>query len=204
MSRAIEELLERNRSWAEASKARDPGFFTRLAGQQAPRFLWIGCSDSRVPANQITGLEPGEMFVHRNVANVVAPADLNLLAVVQFAVDVLGVRDVVVCGHYGCGGVGAVLDGRRFGLVDHWLHEVEEIRLRHEEELAALPDRDARWRRLCELNVEAQVERLARTAVVRDAWTRGAELELHGWVYGLDDGRLRDLGVSRAGPAVAG
>jgi len=202
LSRELGELLERNRRWAEATLERDPEFFRRLSGQQSPRFLWIGCSDSRVPANQVTGLEPGEMFVHRNVAHVVAPTDLNLLAVVQFAVDVLGVRDVVVCGHYGCGGVGAVLDGARHGLVDHWLHEIEEIRLRHEAELAALPDRESRWRRLCELNVESQVERLARTAVVRDAWSRGAELELHGWIYGLEDGRLRDLGVSVDSPTL--
>jgi carbonic anhydrase len=199
VSSEVQRLLERNRAWAESVVRADPDFFLRLAAQQSPRVLWIGCSDSRVPATQITDLSPGEMFVHRNVANVVVPTDLNLLAVVQFAVDVLRVSDVVVCGHYGCGGVGAVAEGRRLGLVDHWLRAVEEVQERHAAELAALPDAASRQARLCELNVLAQVDNLCRTSVVHDAWEAGRELEVHGWIYDLADGRLRDLGVRRTG-----
>jgi carbonic anhydrase len=198
-----DELLRRNRLWAEATERSDPDFFRRLAGQQAPRFLWIGCSDSRVPATQITDLAPGEIFVHRNVANVVSPTDLNLLSATQFALDVLRVEEVVVCGHYGCGGVGAVLRRERHGLVDHWLRAIVEVRERHEEELAALPDDAARLARLCELNVQAQVDNLCRTSVVRDAWRRGQRLAVHGWIYGVADGRLRDLGVTRTAPPSA-
>jgi carbonic anhydrase len=197
----VADLLERNRTWAEGTLERDPEFFARLARQQSPKFLWIGCSDSRVPATQITDLDPGEMFVHRNVANIVSPTDLNLLAVVQFALDVLGVEDVIVCGHRGCGGVEAVLDGRRAGLVDHWLHEVDEVREEIADELARLPDRAARSARLVEANVAAQVAKLCRTQVVRDAWAAGRRLAVHGWIYDLADGRLRDLGVTRQGPA---
>jgi len=198
----LAELLERNRSWAEAQVARDPGYFSRLVRQQSPRLLWVGCSDSRVPATQITDLDPGEIFVHRNVANVVSPTDLNLLAVTQFAIDVLRVSDVVVCGHYGCGGVQAVAEGQRHGLVDHWLRAVEAVKERHADELAALPDDAARGQRLVELNVEAQVGNLCRTSVVHDAWAAGRDLQVHGWIYDLADGRLRDLGVTRSGLAV--
>ncbi|GMU65582.1 MAG: carbonic anhydrase [Acidobacteriota bacterium] len=199
MTLRVADLLERNRLWAEATSQRDPEFFVRLARQQSPKFLWIGCSDSRVPATQITDLDPGEMFVHRNVANIVSPTDLNLLAVVQFALDVLGVGDVIVCGHHGCGGVEAVLDGRRAGLVDHWLHEVDEVREEIADELARLPDRARRSARLAEANVAAQVAKLCRTQVVRDAWTAGRSLAVHGWIYDIADGRLRDLGVTRTG-----
>ncbi len=194
--RTLDELLERNRSWAADLTARDPEFFPTLARQQAPGYLWIGCSDSRVPANQIVGLLPGELFVHRNVANVVVHTDLNCLSVLQFAVDVLKIRDVIVCGHYGCGGVGAALRGDRLGLIDNWLRHVQDVRDRHRDELAALPDEGARVDRLCELNVVAQVANVCETTIVQDAWARRQPLTVHGWIYGLGDGRLRDLGVS--------
>jgi len=200
-----EAILERNRSWAASRVAEDPQFFSRLLGQQTPKILWIGCSDSRVPATQITDLAPGEIFVHRNVANVVSPTDLNLLAATQFAVDVLRVSDIIVCGHYGCGGVEAVMAHRRLGLVDHWLRAVEEVQERHAEELAAISDAARRSARLAELNVASQVANLCRTSVVHDAWATGDELRVHGWIYDLADGRLKDLGVTReqgARPAI--
>ena len=188
-----EELFARNRAWAEAMTRRDPQFFARLRNQQAPQFLGIGCSDSRVPANEIVGLLPGEMFVHRNVANVVVHADVNCLSCLQYAVDVLKVRDVIVCGHYGCGGVLSALRDDRLGLVDNWLRHVQDVRWKHEQELAALPDDAARHRRLCELNVVEQVLNVSQTTVVREAWARGQPLELHGWIYDVGDGLLRDL-----------
>jgi len=188
-----EELFARNRAWAEAMTRRDPQFFARLRNQQAPQFLWIGCSDSRVPANEIVGLLPGEMFVHRNVADVVVHADVNCLSCLQYAVDVLKVRDVIVCGHYGCGGVLSALRDDRLGLVDNWLRHVQDVRWKHEQELAALPDDAARHRRLCELNVVEQVLNVSQTTVVREAWARGQPLELHGWIYDVGDGLLRDL-----------
>ena len=188
-----EELFARNRAWAEAMTRRDPQFFARLRSQQAPQFLWIGCSDSRVPANEIVGLLPGEMFVHRNVANVVVHADVNCLSCLQYAVDVLKVRDVIVCGHYGCGGVLAALRDDRLGLVDNWLRHVQDVRWKHEQELAALTDEAARHRRLCELNVAEQVLNVSQTTVVREAWARGQALELHGWIYDVGDGLLHDL-----------
>jgi carbonic anhydrase len=191
---AIDELLERNRRWAESVAAGDPGFFERLSHQQAPKYLWIGCSDSRVPANQITGLNPGEVFVHRNVGNVVVHADLNCLAVLQFAVDLLRVEHVIVCGHYGCSGVQATLEGRRVGLADNWLRHIGDVANRHDVALRAT-DAAARADLLCELNVIEQVENVCQTTVVRDAWDRAQALSVHGWVYGLRDGRLRDLGV---------
>ena len=193
----VEELLARNRRWAEGVEAADPEFFRRLEAQQRPRFLWIGCSDSRVPATQITDLTPGDMFVHRNVANVVASGDPNLLAVVEFAVDTLAVSDLIVCGHYGCGGVEAVLDGRRRGRVGEWLAPVAEVYERHRDELEGLVERGPRFDRLCELNVEAQVEELCRTPSVAAAWQAGRALTVHGWIYRVGDGRLHDLGVSR-------
>jgi carbonic anhydrase len=199
----LREILENNRRWAERVRAQEPTFFEDLSAIQAPEILWIGCSDSRVPANQITGQRPGEVFVHRNVANVVVHTDLNCLSVIQFAVDVLGIRHVIVCGHYGCGGVKAALEGQRLGLVDNWLRYVEDVRDAHAEALAALPEGQARWDRLCELNVIEQVLHVTQTTVMRDAWARGQEVTVHGWIYALRDGRLRDLRVSAGSPAEA-
>jgi len=194
-------LFARNRAWAAAMVADDPTFFTTLAQRQAPAYLWIGCSDSRVPANQIVGLAPGDVFVHRNVANVVVHTDLNCLSVLQYAVDVLGVRHVIVCGHYGCGGVKAALDGARHGLIDNWLRHVSDVHEKHADEIASLPDA-SRLDRLCELNVVEQVTNVSQTTIVRDAWTRGQDVTIHGLVYGLADGLLRDLGVSVGRPAL--
>ena len=199
----LREILENNRRWAERVRAQQPSFFEDLSAIQKPTILWIGCSDSRVPANQITGQLPGEVFVHRNVGNVVVHTDLNCLSVIQFAVDVLGIRHVIVCGHYGCGGVKAALESQRLGLVDNWLRYIEDVRDAHAEALAAVPEGEARWNRLCELNVIEQVLHVSQTTVMRDAWTRGQEVTVHGWIYGLRDGRLRDLGVSAGSPAEA-
>ena len=187
------ELLSRNRDWAEEVTRAQPDFFRKLATQQAPRYLWIGCSDSRVPANQILGLMPGEIFVHRNVANVVVHTDLNCLSVIQFAVDVLKVRHIIVCGHYGCGGVEAALHNRRLGLIENWLRHVQDVRNRHAAELEGMESDAARLHRLCELNVLAQVMNVAQTTLVQDAWGRGQKLSVHGLVYSLDDGVLRRL-----------
>jgi len=175
---------------------RDPEFFTRLSRQQAPRYLWIGCADSRVPANQIVGLLPGEMFVHRNVANVVVHTDLNCLSSIQFAVEVLKVEHIIVCGHYGCGGVAAALRDDKLGLIDNWLRHIQDVRLKHRVSLDALAIESQRHDRLCELNVIEQVVNVSQTTVVRDAWTRGQMLAVHGWIYGLRDGLIRDLGMS--------
>ncbi len=194
--RSLKQLLEGNRAWAANVKKQDPEFFSRLSQQQAPGYIWIGCSDSRVPANQIVGLLPGEMFVHRNVANVVVHADLNCLSAVQFAVDWLKVKHIIVCGHYGCGGVLAALRDDKLGLVDNWLRHVQDVRLKYHAEIAALPDEPARHTRLCELNVIEQVFNMSQTTVVRDAWARGQDLTVHGWIYGLQDGIIRDLEVS--------
>jgi carbonic anhydrase len=193
------QLLENNRAWAAEMRRREPGFFARLSRQQSPRYLWIGCSDSRVPANQIVGLLPGEMFVHRNVANVVVHADLNCLSAIQFAVEVLRVEDVIVCGHYGCGGVLAALRNEKLGLVDNWLRHVQDVGARHQAQLDGLADESQRHARLCELNVIEQVVNVSQTTVVRDAWARGQALSVHGWIYGLGDGLLRDLGMCVAG-----
>ena len=193
--RSLSHLFDNNRDWAAEMTRQDPAFFTRLSGQQAPHYLWIGCSDSRVPANQIVGLPPGEMFVHRNIANVVVHSDLNCLSVMQFAVEFLRVQHIIVCGHYGCGGVAAALRGDRLGVVDNWLRHVQDVRWKHHHELDALPNDDVRRRRLCELNVLEQVVNAAQTTVVRDAWARGQSLSVHGWVYALEDGLLRDLGL---------
>ena len=190
---ALDDLLANNRAWAAETTARVPDFFERLAGLQSPDYLWIGCSDSRVPANQIVGLPPGELFVHRNIANVVAHSDLNCLSVVQFSVEVLKVRHIIVCGHYGCGGVLAALRDDRLGLADNWLRHVKDVHERHREEVAALPTEAERHVRLCELNVMDQVENVAQTTVVRDAWSRGQDLTIHGWIYDLRDGLLREL-----------
>ena len=188
----LSELFANNRRWA-ADRARvDPDFFRRLTAQQAPAYLWIGCSDSRVPANEIVDLPPGELFVHRNVANVVVHTDLNCLSVLQFAVDVLRVKDIIVCGHYGCGGVRAALTGAKLGLIDNWLRHVQDVRQKHAAEIDLLPE-DAREDRLCELNVLEQAVNVCETTIVQDAWARGQRVTIHAWLYRLDDGLLRDL-----------
>jgi carbonic anhydrase len=196
--RFLQDLFANNRAWAARRLEEDPEFFVRLVAQQSPLYLWIGCSDSRVPANEIVGLPPGELFVHRNVANLVVHTDLNCLSVLQFAVDVLRVRHVIVTGHYGCGGVRAALEGQRLGLIDNWLRHVQDVRERHDALLAGLGDATARANRLCELNVVEQVRHVCETTIVQDAWDRGQPLAVHGLVYGLTDGRLRDLGTSVA------
>jgi carbonic anhydrase len=195
-----QQLFENNRQWAAAISAEDADFFSKLAAQQSPEYLWIGCSDSRVPANELLGLLPGELFVHRNIANVVVHTDLNCLSVLQFAVDVLKVKHVIVCGHYGCSGVHAALVGRRVGLADNWLRHVQDVHLKHERYLGeALPPRE-RLDRLCELNVIEQVTNLCQTTIVQDAWERGQELTIHSLIYGIHDGLLRDLGASISAP----
>jgi carbonic anhydrase len=191
----LDRLIQNNRAWAADRVKRDPTFFTRLEKQQAPEFLWIGCSDSRVPANEIVGLDPGELFVHRNVANVVVHTDLNCLSVLQFAVDVLKVKHVIVCGHYGCGGIRASLEKDAHGLIDNWLRHVQDVARAHETKLDAIPSMEARVDKLCELNVIDQVQNVARTTIVQDAWRRGHAVQLHGWVYGLKDGLISDLGI---------
>ena len=198
---SVENLKANNLAWSQAKRQVDPQFFSRLAGQQSPAFLWIGCADSRVPANEIVGLDPGEMFVHRNVANLAPPQDTNYLAVLQFAVQVLKVRDVLVVGHYGCGGVRAALEDKRHGLLDHWLQPIRNTAERHRDELAALPNHHAREARLVELNVIRQVRNVASDVFVRDAWKAGQPLAVHGWVYALSDGLVHDLGVTIASPA---
>jgi carbonic anhydrase len=192
---SLPQLFENNRRWAADITARQPDFFKRLAAQQAPQYLWIGCSDSRVPANEIVGLDPGELFVHRNVANVVVHTDLNCLSVIQFAVDVLKVRHVIVTGHYGCGGVQAALDEARLGLIDNWLRHVRDVRRQHQAIVDATPP-PRRAAVLCELNVIEQARHVCETSVVQDAWARGQPLTVHSWIYGLEDGRLRELGFS--------
>ena len=197
--RVLPHLFQNNRDWAARVTAERPDFFQQLAAQQSPEYLWIGCSDSRVPANQIVGLLPGELFVHRNVANVVVHTDLNCLSVLQFAIDVLKVRHVIVCGHYGCGGVRAALDHAKLGLTENWLRHVQDVRSKHASTIAALDEHDVRLRRLCELNVIEQALHVCETTVVRDAWERGQEVTVHGWIYDLHDGLLRDLNVVVSG-----
>ena len=194
----LEHLFENNRNWSESIRQVQPEFFLELAQQQSPKYLWIGCADSRVPANQIVGLMPGELFVHRNVANLVVHSDLNCLSVMQFAVDILKVRHIIVCGHYGCGGVGAALRKERLGLSDNWLRHVQDVHQQHQQALADLPDAQAHDR-LCELNVTEQVGNVCRTTIVQDAWARGQELAVHGWIYGLHGGLLQDLKVTVTG-----
>ena len=196
----LDELLEKNRVWAAKIRAEDPDFFKQLSRQQAPRYLWIGCSDSRVPANQVTGLAPGEVFVHRNIANVVVHADLNALSVMQFAVDRLRVEHIIVCGHYGCSGVHAALSGSRVGLADNWLRHVGDVANKHADLLAEIELESLRHARLCELNVIEQVVNVCQTTVVQDAWARGQPLSVHGWIYGLLDGRIRELGLGVEAP----
>jgi carbonic anhydrase len=194
--KTLPELFENNRRWSERLRAQDPAFFRELSAQQSPQYLWIGCSDSRVPATQLVDLQPGEMFVHRNVANLVVHTDLNCLSVLQFAVEVLRVRHVIVCGHYGCGGVEAAMRGTRLGLIDNWLRHVQDVMQRHTLLLEGIEDEARRSDRLCELNVIEQVFNVGQTTVVEGAWARGQELTLHGWVYSLENGLLRDLRVT--------
>ena len=198
--RSLSRLFENNRAWAARIQRDDPEFFRLLARQQSPAYLWIGCADSRVPANEIVGLLPGELFVHRNIANLVVHTDLNCLSVLQFAVDLLKVRHVIVCGHYGCSGVLAALRGERVGVADNWLRHIQDVREQHAARLQTLPDLARQGDRLCELNVIEQVVNVCRTTIVRDAWDRDQELSVHGWIYGLTDGLLRDLGVTITGP----
>jgi carbonic anhydrase len=197
-SNGVAHLLENNRQWAARVTAGDPSFFPSLSRQQSPRYLWIGCSDSRVPANEIVGLAPGELFVHRNVGNIVVHTDLNCLSVLQYAVDVLRVRHVIVCGHYGCGGISAAHAGRSLGLIDNWLRHAQDVMQKHAPLLEAIADEEQRVHRLCELNVAEQVLNVGRTTIVQQAWERGQPLAVHGWIYSLRDGLLRDLGVSAA------
>jgi carbonic anhydrase len=191
----LHNLLDKNKAWAEGIKAQDPEFFQTLAAQQNPNYLWIGCSDSRVPATHLIGLMPGELFVHRNVANVVVHTDFNCLSVMQYAVDVLKVSHIIVCGHYGCGGVEAAMKNLKLGLIDNWLRHVQDVMQRHTATLSTAKDETERLDRLCELNVIEQVLNVSRTTIIQSAWERGQELTVHGWIYGLDDGLLRDLGI---------
>jgi carbonic anhydrase len=195
---SLANLLANNRQWSERQIQRDPQFFERLCDIQSPKFLWIGCADSRVPANEIVGLAPGELFVHRNIANVAPTDDTNCMAVVQYAVEVLKVEHIIVCGHYGCGGVKAALGGHLHGSIDRWIQHIRTVRSAHAAELDELPDPVARWRRLCELNVAAQVRSAGQIPYVREAWQRGQALAVHGWIYDLRDGLLRDLKVGIA------
>lgn len=196
----LDRLKRNNREWAERKIAADAGFFRRLESQQTPEYLWIGCSDSRVPANEIVGLDPGEMFVHRNIANLAPPQDANYLSVLQFAVEVLKVKHIFVVGHYGCGGIAAAVDGRRRGLVDHWLHPIREVYESNRDELDAIGNTRERLNRLCELNVIRQMKNVASDLFVLDAWARSQELSVHGWVYSLSSGIITDLNVTVSGP----
>jgi carbonic anhydrase len=204
MSTTLEELFESNRRWAEETERREPGFFTRLLKQQAPQYLWIGCADSRVPANEILGLLPGDVFVHRNVANVVVHSDLNALSVMQFAIDLLKVRHVMVVGHYGCAGVVAALENRRIGLADNWIRHVQDVRNKHRAWLEGMEDGELRMKALCELNVLEQSLNVCETTVVQDAWSREQSVVVHGWVYGLHNGLLEDLKITVANAAEVG
>ena len=195
----LDHLKANNRAWAARKVSADAGFFKRLEGQQAPEYLWIGCSDSRVPANEIVDLDPGELFVHRNVANLAPPQDANYLSVLQFAVDVIRVKHIIVVGHYGCGGIAAAVNGKRLGLVDHWLHPIREVYAAHRAELEAIEDERARLNRLCELNVMRQVDNVSSDVFVQDAWARGQDLLVHGWVYSISNGLVTDLNVTVAG-----
>lgn len=196
----IQELLENNRQWARGAKMVDPAYFEKLTTQQSPRFLWIGCADSRVPANQITGLAPGEIFVHRNIANVVVHSDFNCLSVIEYAVAILKVKHIIVCGHHGCGGVKAAMQNHRLGLIDNWLRHIRDVRQKHEDTLAYIADETKAIDLLCELNVREQVSNVCHTTIVQAAWDRGQELSVHGWVYSLRDGLLKDLDTTISSP----
>jgi carbonic anhydrase len=193
--RTLKHLFDNNRAWAARVTAQDPEFFQKLAAQQTPQYLWIGCADSRVPANQITDLMPGEVFVHRNLANVIVHTDLNSLSVIQYAVEVLKVKHIIVCGHYGCGGVRAAMQTQEFGLLDNWLRHLKDVYQLHEAELGAIGDDQRRFERFCEVNVIEQVAHVCQTTIVQGAWRRGQELSIHGWIYGVSDGLLKDLDV---------
>ena len=197
----LEELFQKNRAWAAQITRHDPGFFQRLSLQQSPRYLWIGCSDSRVPANEIIGLQPGELFVHRNISNLVVHTDLNCLSVLQYSVDVLRVRHVIVCGHYGCGGVEAAWSNSNVGLAHNWLRHIQDVRQKYQGHFSNFSNKDQQVDRLCELNVIEQVIHAAQTTIVEEAWTRGQELSIHGWIYRLTDGLLHDLGLTVKGAA---
>lgn len=199
--RELPDLFDNNRDWANNQSDSSPGFFSELAKQQRPEYLWIGCADSRVPANQIVGLQPGSVFVHRNIANVVVHSDMNCLSVIEYAVRVLGVKHIIVCGHYGCGGVQAALGDQPIGLIDNWLRHIRDVRQKHHDELAHISDDQARVDRLCELNVIEQVKNVCHTSIVQQAWRDRQSLCVHGWIYGLSDGLLRDLGVCITGPS---
>lgn len=200
LMRILKELFENNQNWAEIKKQGDPDFFHKLASQQAPKYLWIGCSDSRVPANEIVGLAPGELFVHRNVGNVVVHTDLNCLSVLQYAVEVLHVQHVIVCGHYGCGGVQTAMSKRQLGLIDNWLRNIKDIYRKNQETLEAIPDDGQRLNLLCELNIAEQVFNVCHTTIVQNAWQRGQSVSVHGWIYGIEDGILQDLGLCITSP----
>ena len=195
----LKKLFDSNRNWAAKIKETDPHFFTKLSQQQSPEYLWIGCSDSRVPSNQIVDLLPGEIFVHRNIANIVIHTDLNCLSVIQYAVEILKVKHIIVCGHYGCGGIRAAMDRNTYGLIDTWLHHIKDVYRHHQKKLDALTDENERLNLLCELNVIEQVHNVCRTSIVRNAWEAGQELSVHGWIYSIEDGILRDLNVCVAG-----
>jgi len=199
----LKPLFENNRAWAERIEREQPGFFEQLSRQQNPEYLWIGCADSRVPANEIINLPPGEVFVHRNIANLVVHTDLNCLSVIQYAVEVLQVKHIIVCGHYGCGGVRAALDETNHGLIDNWLRHIRDVYRYHRESLETIEDPDALRDRLCELNVIEQVSNVSNTTMLRDAWAKGQEIAVHGWIYRLEDGLLHDLGVTTTGNASA-
>jgi carbonic anhydrase len=195
---SLKHLFDNNKTWADRIELEAPGFFKKLSEQQAPEYLWIGCSDSRVPANDIVGLLPGELFVHRNVANLVLHADINCLSVLQYAIDILKVKHIIVCGHYGCGGINAAMNKQRIGLVDNWLRNIKDVYAMHRTEIEALATEAERQNRLCELNVVEQVRNVCHTSVVQEAWERGQELTVHGWVYSLRNGRIKDLRVSHS------
>lgn len=200
MNQSIKELLANNRRWAEKIRKDDPEFFENLSHQQSPKYLWIGCSDSRVPANQITGLAPGEVFVHRNVANQVIHTDLNCLSVIQFAVEVLKIEHIIVCGHYGCGGVKAALQKTELGLIDNWLRHIQDIAETHHAKIDSLKEENTQWNALAELNVMEQVYNVGQTTVVQNAWKQNQKITVHGWIYGINDGLIRDLGISISTP----
>lgn len=200
----LTDLLNHNVRWATDKREEDPNYFRRLSSLQRPEYLWIGCSDSRVPANVITGLEPGEVFVHRNIANLVHRGDMNLLSVVEFAVETLEVKNIIVCGHYGCGGVRSALDGHRHGIVDHWLQPIRDIAESNEQELTIIEGKEPRLDRISELSVVAQVSSLARTPIIQSAWARGKDVTIHGWIYGLSDGLIRDLECGATGSETNG
>jgi carbonic anhydrase len=200
----LKDLLHHNVRWATEKREEDPNYFRRLSALQRPEYLWIGCSDSRVPANVITGLEPGEVFVHRNIANLVHRGDMNLLSVVEFAVETLEVKHIIVCGHYGCGGVRSALDGHRHGIVDHWLQPIRDVAEANEQELTVIEGKEPRLDRISELSVVAQVSSLARTPIIQSAWARGKDVSIHGWIYGLSDGLIRDLESGATGQETSG